>query len=210
MRLCVEDTGPGIPASLREKIFEPFFTTKEVGKGTGMGLSIVHGIATAGGGFVSCEGQPGQGARFAVFLPAVDEPASEEAELPPVDLQGSGHILFVDDEPMLVEMGQAMLQRLGYEVTVRTSSLEALTTFHNEPHRFDAVVTDQTMPGMTGVELARRMLAVQPQLPIILCTGFSSLISEEQAHLAGIKGFLMKPLTKRELGTLLKQVLANR
>jgi PAS domain S-box-containing protein len=210
MRLSVEDTGPGIPAALREKIFEPYFTTKEVGKGTGMGLSIVHGIATAGGGFITCEGEPDHGARLTLFLPIVDEPEPTDFIPTTVALEGSGHILLVDDEPMLVEMGQAMLERLGYEVTVRTSSLEALTTFHNEPDRFDVVITDQTMPGMTGVELARRMLAIRPQLPIILCTGFSNLVNEEQARLHGIKGFIMKPITKQEIGALLKEVLASR
>lgn len=210
MRLSVEDTGPGIPAALREKIFEPYFTTKEVGKGTGMGLAIVHGIATASGGFITCEGEPDHGARLTLFLPTVDEPEPTDFIPTTVALEGSGHILLVDDEPMLVEMGQAMLERLGYEVTVRTSSLEALTTFHNEPDRFDVVITDQTMPGMTGVELARRMLAIRPQLPIILCTGFSNLVNEEQARLHGIKGFIMKPITKQEIGALLKEVLASR
>ena len=117
------------------------------------------------------------------------------------------HILLVDDEEILTEMGRTMLERLGYEVTVRTSSLEALATFQNEPDRFDAVITDQTMPGMTGVDLARRMLQIRPDLPIILCTGYSNLVNEEQAKSYGIKGFAMKPLTKKEVATLLRTVL---
>ena len=116
-------------------------------------------------------------------------------------------ILLIDDEEMLVELGQAMLEHLGYQVTTRTSSLEALTTFQNDPHRFDAVITDQTMPGMTGLDLARRMLQIRPDLPIILCTGYSNLVTEEQSKRYGIKGFAMKPLTKKDMATLLRTVL---
>ena len=120
---------------------------------------------------------------------------------------GKEHILLVDDEEMLAEMGQTMLERLGYEVTVRTSSLEALSAFQNQPDRFDAVITDQTMPGMTGLDLARRMLQIRPGVPIILCTGHSNIASEAQAKLYGIRGYAMKPLTKSAIATLLRQVL---
>jgi CheY-like chemotaxis protein len=120
---------------------------------------------------------------------------------------GSEHILFIDDEEMLSEMGQNMLQRLGYRVTVRRSSLEALTTFQNQPDAYDLVITDQTMPGMTGIDLARRMLQIRPELPIILCTGYSSLISEDKAKSAGIRGFALKPLAKKYLAELIRKVL---
>ena len=208
--LTVEDTGPGIPAVVRQRIFEPFFTTKEVGRGTGMGLATVHGIVQKCGGFITCESEPGHGATFRVFLPAMaggsTSPAQRE-EVDETDRTGKGHILFVDDEQILVEMGGSMLERLGYEVTACTSSLEALTAFQNDPHRFDAVITDQTMPGMTGLDLAQRMLNIRPDLPIILCTGYSKLVDEAQARAWGIKGFAMKPLTKKEVAALLKAVL---
>ncbi|WP_319586422.1 response regulator [uncultured Desulfobulbus sp.] len=205
--LSVSDTGPGIAPEIRERIFEPYFTTKGVGQGTGLGLSIVHGIVAEHGGFITCESEPGRGATFRVFLPAINGDillADTTAEPVPT---GRERVLLVDDEEILTEMGQAMLERLGYEVTVRTGSLEALATFQNEPHRFDVVITDQTMPGMTGLDLARRMLQIRPDLPIILCTGYSNLVTAEQATRYGIKGFAMKPLAKKELATLLRTVL---
>jgi len=205
--LSVRDSGPGIPLEIRDKIFDPYFTTKEVGKGTGMGLAIIHGIVTTSGGFVVCNSEIGKGTVFQVFFPAFDQEAAGPP--PPTEAAPTGkeHILLIDDEEMLVEMGQTMLERLGYEVTVRTSSLEALSTFQNQPDRFDAVITDQTMPGMTGMDLARRMLQIRPGVPIILCTGHSNLASEAQANLYGIKGYAMKPMTKNEIGTLLRKVL---
>ena len=211
--LAVEDTGPGIPTAIRERIFDPFFTTKEVGRGTGMGLATVHGIVQKCGGFITCDSEPGHGATFRVFLPAI---ASESALQPPqeemdeTEWTGKGHILFVDDEQILVEMGQTLFERLGYQVTTRTSSLEALATFQSNPHQFDVVLTDQTMPGMTGLDLARRMLQIRPDLPIILCTGYSKLVDEEQARACGIKGFAFKPLVKKEIGELIKKVLDGR
>jgi CheY-like chemotaxis protein len=193
----------------RSHAFEPFYTTKETGKGTGMGLAIVHGIVESYGGYVFCRSQPGQGAAFHVVFPVFEEHAVAETrpfEAIPV---GSERILFVDDEEMLAEMGQAMLERLGYAVTVRTSSLDALTTFQNQPDRFDLVITDQTMPGMTGLDLARRMLQIRPELPIIRCTGFSNLVSEERAKAAGIKAFALKPLARREIAGLIREVLGR-
>ncbi len=207
VRLSVADTGPGIPPEIRDRIFDPYFTTKGVGKGTGMGLAIVDGIVRGSGGFITCESGPGRGTIFSIFLPIFDGEAPLVGEKTEPVASGSGRILLVDDEEILIEMGQAMLERLGYEVTVRTSSLEALTTFQNDPHRFDAVITDQTMPGMTGVDLARRMLQIRPDLPIILCTGYSNLVTEDQAKSYGIKGFTMKPLTMKEVSTLLRMVL---
>ncbi len=207
--LSVGDTGPGIPPEIRSKIFNPFFTTKEVGKGTGMGLAIVHGIATASGGFVTCESEPGNGAVFRVFFPALEEKVSREAPAAVAAPTGRERILFVDDDDILTEMGQTMLERLGYEVTVFTSSVAALAEFERQPDRFDAVITDQTMPEITGVDLARKMLRIRPDLPIILCTGFSNLVTEEQVKAYGIKGFAMKPLTKKEIAVLLRSVLED-
>jgi CheY-like chemotaxis protein len=199
VRLSVGDTGPGIPLDLQEKIFQPYFTTKEIGKGTGMGLAIVHRIVTNHGGFITCKSSPGNGTTFTFSFRPLPGRAPQSQPTPPVATTGREHILFVDDEQILVETGTAMLQRLGYQVTGRSGSLEALDIFQKQPHRFDAVITDQTMPEMTGIDLARRMLQIRPDLPIILCTGYSGLVSEEQALALGIKAFTMKPLTNKEL-----------
>jgi len=209
VRLSVADTGTGIPVEIKDRIFDPYFTTKGVGKGTGMGLAIVDGIVRGSGGFITCESKPGKGTVFAIYLPACDPEVVDTGEAADDSTNGSGHILLVDDEEILTEMGQTMLERIGYQVTTRTSSLEALTTFQNDPHHFDAVITDQTMPGMTGLDLARRMLQIRPELPIILCTGFSNLVDEAQAKAYGIKGFAMKPLTKKEIATLLGAVMQS-
>jgi len=208
--LAVRDTGPGIEPEIRNKIFDPYFTTKEAGKGTGLGLAIIHGIVTGYGGFVTCESELGKGTIFEIFFPAIEQQVF--SGIKPIEAAPSGneHILLVDDEEMLVDLGKTMLERLGYVVTVRTSSLEALTLLQNQPTQFDAVITDQTMSGMTGMELAWRMLRIRPDLPIILCTGYSNLINEEQAKNSGIKGFALKPFTKKEIATLLRKVLDDR
>ena len=207
VELAISDTGTGIPPEIRDKIFEPYFTTKEVGKGTGMGLSIIHGIVTSSRGVLTCESAPGTGTTFRIALPAIDEEGPAEIGLVEEAVPGKEHILFVDDEPLLVELGKTMLERLGYEVTACTGSAEALATFRAHPARFDAVVTDQTMPGMTGLEMAGHMLALRPAVPILLCTGYSSLVSEETALAMGIKGFALKPLTQKELSALLRAIL---
>jgi len=203
----VSDTGTGIEPEILDKIFDPYFTTKEVGKGTGMGLSIVHGIVTSCGGFVTCESEIGKGTVFNIFFPAIEERAVSEIKPMNVTPSGTERILFIDDEVMLAELGKTMLERLGYDVTIRTSSLEALAIFQKQPERFDAVITDQTMSDLTGMDLARQILQIRPDIPIILCTGYSTLISEEQAKVQGVKGFAMKPLSKNEIATLLRKVL---
>ncbi len=206
--LSVCDTGPGIPSEIRNKIFDPYFTTKEAGKGTGMGLAITQGIVTSYGGFVTCESEIGKGTVFEIFFPAINQKIiSDEGKPVKVAPLGTEHILLVDDEVMLADLGTAMLERLGYTVTMRTSSLEALALFQGEFEQFDAVITDQTMPDMTGIDLARQMLKIRPDIPIILCTGYSNLITEEQARAYGVKGFIMKPMTKRGISTLLRNVL---
>ena len=207
IELAIGDTGSGIPPNLIDRIFDPFFTTKELGKGTGMGLSIVHGIAKSCEGFVTVDSVLGRGTTFHVFLPAAAEeqpfPVSTEDSLP----RGSEHILFIDDEEMLTTLAKAMLERLGYLVTARTSSLEALTAFQNQPDRFDLAITDLTMPGMTGLDLSRRLLQIRPDLPIILCTGFSALVSEEKARSMGIRALAFKPLTKKDMALLIRKIL---
>ncbi len=204
--LTVADTGPGIPPEIFERIFDPYFTTKEMGRGTGLGLAIVHGTATALGGFVSCASTVGKGATFHVHLPAIEaaRPAqpAEVGDIP----TGKEHVLFVDDEPMLARLGKTMLERLGYHVTTCTDSLKALTLFQQRPSAFDVLITDQTMPVMTGLDLARNVLRLRPGLPIILCTGYSSLVDEASAKRYGIGGFLAKPLLRKELAKLLRDL----
>ena len=205
--LSISDTGPGIPNEIRDRIFDPYFTTKEVGKGTGMGLAIVHGIATSLGGFVTCESTLGQGAVFRVFLPAsLSDVVTTSTVSTDVVPTGKEHVLIVDDEEMLAELGKTMLERLGYHVTECTDSTMALSLLQEHPDAYDILVTDQTMPKMTGIDLARNALQIKPNLPIILCTGYSSLVDEEDAKQAGIRGFIMKPLTRKGLAELLAKV----
>ncbi|HCC53926.1 MAG TPA: hybrid sensor histidine kinase/response regulator [Desulfobulbaceae bacterium] len=206
IELTVSDTGTGIGPDIIDKIFDPYFTTKEAGKGTGMGLSITHVIVTGYGGKITVESTLGQGTTFHVYLPVIQEEAKEAAELNEAP-RGTGRILFIDDEEMLRELGQALLEDLGYTVTARSNSLEALTTFMNEPDQFDLVITDQTMPGITGVDLARRMLQIRPDIPIILCTGYSNLVDEESAKAIGIRDFALKPLSKSAIGHLVNKIL---
>nr|WP_320013007.1 PAS domain-containing protein [uncultured Desulfobulbus sp.] len=205
IHLVISDSGPGIPQEVIGRIFEPYFTTKGVGKGTGLGLSLVHGIVTSLGGVVTFDSSPEAGTAFHVYIPST---RAEESTSPGADdakLVGSEHILLVDDEEILAEMGKAMLERLGYQITTCCSSQEALEIFQKEPDRFDAVVTDQTMPGMTGMELARKILQFRPGIPIILCTGFSSSVNEERALENGIHSFILKPVRKGDLATALRR-----
>jgi len=205
--LTISDTGVGIDPEIWGRIFDPYFTTKGVGKGTGMGLSIVHGIVTSYRGFITIESNQGSGTVFRVYFPAIDGEMLTESKSVEMVPQGTESILFVDDETILAELGKAMLEQLGYSVTACTSGPDAWNTFNNQPDRFDAVVTDQTMPGLTGMDLAKQILQIRPDMPIILCTGYSTLVDERQARSLGIKGFAMKPLSKGMIATLLRKVL---
>ncbi len=207
IQLSIGDSGTGIAPTVKEKIFDPYFTTKEAGKGTGMGLSMVHGIVKQYGGFISFYSELGEGTVFYVFLPTVEKEVSTENDINGQIPIGRERILFVDDEEILAKMGKTMLERLGYHVTVRNSSLEALETFQNQPDEFDIVITDQTMPGMTGSDLSRRMLQIRPDIPIILCTGYSTIITEEKAKSMGIKEFAFKPIAKKDISKLVRKVL---
>ncbi len=207
LQLSVIDTGCGIEPEIINRIFDPYFTTKEVGKGTGMGLAMVHGIIKSYDGSISCESTVGKGTAFHIVLPATESRLPDNISSPKQAPKGNEHILLVDDEDILVQMGKAMLSRLGYKVTASNSSLDALVAFQSQPDNFDLVITDQTMPGMTGVDLAKRLLQIRPDLPIILCTGFSSIVSEEKAKSCGIKGFCLKPLTKKDLSVKIRSLL---
>jgi PAS domain S-box-containing protein len=207
IHLFVKDSGVGISQELVSRIFDPYFTTKDIGKGTGMGLAIVHGIVKGYDGTITCRSEPGEGTTFEILLPASPEQSKVKAQQAASVAVGSERILFIDDEKMLTQMASLMLGRLGYQVTTCNSSLEALEMFENQPEAFDLVITDQTMPEMTGVDLSRRILQLKPQQRIIICTGFSSLISESQAHAIGIKGFAHKPITKSDMAVLVRKVL---
>jgi CheY-like chemotaxis protein len=180
-----------------------------LGEGTGLGLSIVHGIVKQHNGYVTVESEPGKGSTFNVYFPKISEEPAADAVSDDDIPTGSERILFVDDEEALVEMGQDILAELGYEVTYRMNGSEALALFGLDPSRFDLVITDQTMPEMTGVELAKEILVIRPDMHIIMCTGFSHLVDADTAMAAGIKAFAMKPLTKREIAKTIRKALAN-
>jgi len=207
VRLEVSDTGHGMTRDTVDRIFDPFFTTKEKGQGTGMGLSVVHGIVESHGGAITVYSEPGRGSSFHVYLPALE--GGEEAHREPLGPVpgGTESVLFLDDEKALVEMGKQLLERLGYTVVGRSSSIEALEAFRAQPDKFDLVITDMTMPHMTGDALARELMRIRPAIPIILCTGFSEQISEEKAAAMGIKGYIMKPLVIRELAQAIRKAL---
>jgi PAS domain S-box-containing protein len=210
VRLTVQDTGHGMAPEIMERIFEPFFTTKGVGEGTGMGLAVVHGIVTSHEGAITVASTLGQGTTFAIYLPKIQE-ASADISGPDGPIpRGEERILFVDDEAVLAHMGQELLGHLGYRVVVHTSSLEALEDFRAAPQLFDVVITDQTMPHVTGEALAIELRRIRPDVPIILCTGFSHSMTAERAQELGIAAFLMKPLVTRDLALTIRQVLTQR
>jgi signal transduction histidine kinase/ActR/RegA family two-component response regulator len=210
VHLSVQDSGTGIEPDIMDRIFDPFFTTKEAGKGTGMGLSVVHGIVKDSGGLISIDSDPGKGTTVNVFFPVVDMTADPRPESTTPILSGNERVLFIDDEPMLIRLHKTLLEELGYRVTTSSSSPEALRMFQTHPEQFDLVITDQTMPEMTGSELATRMLRIRPDIPIILCSGFSSIITKEKAKSIGITTFVDKPVAKRHLAHLIREALEGR
>lgn len=207
VELKVADTGIGIDSKILHRIFEPFFTTKAKEKGTGMGLAVVHGIIKEHGGDIVVESRPGQGTTFTVLLPRVVSGIEREEESFTGVQKGAERILFIDDEKILLDLADKMLTSLGYRVTPMSSSLEALDTYRNTPEFYDLVITDHTMPHMTGFNLARHMLEINPHACIILCTGYSDSITQEKVESAGIKTLLYKPFGKRELAGAIRNVL---
>ena len=210
LKLTVRDTGHGLSPEILDKIFDPYFTTKEKGKGTGLGLAVVHGIVKDHHGTIHVQSELGKGTAVHIFFPQIKY-AGEAVMETGFRLDGipTGHerILFLDDEQVLVDIGKQLLERLGYEVTTRTSSIEALELFQAQPNKFDLVITDMTMPNMTGEKLARELVAIRRDIPIILCTGFSEHINEAKAKAIGIQKFVMKPFVMREMAKAIRQVL---
>jgi PAS domain S-box-containing protein len=210
LKISVRDTGHGMTSEVRERIFDPYFTTKDKGKGTGLGLAVVHGIVKSHKGGICAESEPGSGTCFHVYFPRIEQ-KKELADTATVQTFPTGHerVLFVDDEQDLVQIAEQMLSHLGYEVTTRMSSNEALELFRVNPKRFDLVITDMTMPNMTGDKLSKELMKIRPDIPIILCTGFSERISEEKAKVMGIKDFIMKPLAMGDLAKRIRKALEN-
>ncbi len=206
-KLTVSDTGCGIDSSVMDKIFDPFFTTKSVGEGTGLGLSVVYGIVRDQNGAIDISSEPGKGTTVTVYFPLTETEKIIQEDMPERISGGNERILFVDDEATLVELGNAILTSLGYHVTTRTSSIEALEAFRSRPHDFDLVITDMTMPNMRGDHLAKELLKIKQDLPIVLCTGFSEILSEARAKDIGIRGFIMKPITVKDIAKAVRDVL---
>lgn len=207
VKLTVVDNGPGIDSRVRERMFEPYFTTKAPGKGTGLGLSVVHGIVQSHGGFIKVYSEVAKGTSFHVFMPVAEGEGKAAAQSDTRLPGGSETLLLVDDEKALIDMAQQMLERLGYHVETRTSPLEAIEALRANPGKYDAVITDMTMPQMNGLNLAKKLLEVRSDLPILLCTGFSDQANEEKARAAGIKDFVFKPLTMSDFSNVLRKLL---
>ena len=208
VRLTVSDTGCGMTPEVVSRIFDPYYTTKIEDEGTGLGLAVVHGIVTNHGGTITVYSELGKGSVFHVYFPLI-----ERASITPEDFQegppvtGDERILFVDDEPVLANLAKQMLQKLGYKVVTRTSGVDALELFRNRPEVFDLVITDMTMPRMTGAELAKELMQIRPDIPVILCTGFSYSMSEAKAKAIGIREFAMKPIVMRDVAAVVRKVL---
>ncbi|MCX8043001.1 MAG: response regulator [Desulfobacterota bacterium] len=207
IELSVSDTGCGIPEELLDRIFDPFFTTKAEGKGTGLGLSVVHGIVKSHNGAITVKSTPGHGSCFTIYLPQSHELEKQQHTAPEQIQRGSGSILLVDDEQSIVDIGMQILTRLGYKVTGICDAREALALFHSTPDAFDVVITDYTMPRLTGDELIREIHSVRADIPIVLCTGYSDKMTREDALALGAQEFALKPLTQAMYAEVVHNVL---
>ena len=207
VKLMVKDTGTGIAPNNLERIFDPYFTTKAAGKGTGMGLAVAYGIVKSHSGHIKVYSALGEGTTFEILFPRIESKTisyDKKSDAPP---RGDERILFIDDEDFLVDLAKRMLEKLGYQVTVMKNPIEALELFKDKPDNFDLVISDMTMPGLTGIELAEQMMATHSDIPIILCTGYNELVNEEKIKSVGIKEFLMKPLEIKVLANTIRRAL---
>jgi CheY-like chemotaxis protein len=207
VKLSISDTGHGMDSETLDRIFDPYFTTKEQDKGTGMGLAVVHGIIKGQGGVIRVQSTPGKGTRFDILFPVMEKQMESETAALKALPTGNEHILFIDDEETLIDLGKSMLKKLGYRVETQTRPDEALETFGAAPHKFDLVISDMTMPGMTGNSLASELMKIRSDIPVIICTGYSERIDEQRAKDLGIKGLIMKPFTIRSLSKTVRDVL---
>jgi len=207
LKLSISDTGHGMSPNVLERIFDPYFTTKEMGEGTGLGLAVVHGIVKALDGTVTVYSERGKGSTFNVYLPAITSDVEPEFNAVESIPTGNERILFIDDEQPIVNLAKQVMERLGYDVVTKTDSIEALRLIQTNPAEFDLVITDLTMPNMAGDALAQEIMRIRPDIPIILCTGFSKRISEEKAKDLGIRAFINKPILKPEIAETIRKVL---
>jgi PAS domain S-box-containing protein len=207
VQLSISDTGHGMDSATMDRIFDPYFTTKEQDKGTGMGLAVVHGIIKGHGGGIRVQSKPGKGARFDILFPVMGKHMESETEELKALPTGNEHILFIDDEDTLIDLGESMLKKLGYGVETRIRPDEALEIFGKAPDKFDLVISDMTMPGMTGDVLAAELMKIRPDIPVVICTGYSERMDEQRARDLGIKGLIMKPFTIRSLSKTVRTVL---
>ena len=203
----MSDTGYGISPSIIKKIFDPHFSTKKGREERGLGLTVVYGIVKNHGGAITVYSEHNRGTTFNVFLPRIEGESEPKIDISTSLPRGNERILFVDDEYVLAELGEQMLEPLGYKVITQTKSVEALKTFKAQPEKFELVVTDMTMPDMNGFELAGKLLEIRPDLPIILCSGFSEMVTEEKAKAIGIREFVMKPIDLIEMAKLVSRTL---
>jgi CheY-like chemotaxis protein len=199
VQLTVSDNGIGIDPQSMEKIFDPYFTTKEPGKGTGMGLAVVHGIVKNHDGVISVYSEPGKGTAVRILFPVIRQKPLKEERTPEQLPKGNERILFIDDEKSIVNMANRILERLGYEVEGQTDSVEALEVFRADPYGFDLIITDMTMPGLNGYRFVTEAMTIRADTPIIMCTGLSERINEDLVKKMGIRRYLEKPINKREL-----------
>ena len=207
VKLSVEDTGCGMPPEIMNRIFDPYFTTKDVDKGTGMGLAVVHGIVEGHEGVLSVRSKPKEGSTFDILFPAVDGKCVLEPGMSGALSPGHERILFVDDEEAMANLNRQRLERLGYQVETRTDPFEALALFRSHPERFDLVITDMTMPGLSGDGLAQELMKIKPNIPVLLCTGYSDRIDKDKAQKMGLAGYALKPLDLIELARTVRDLL---
>lgn len=208
-QLSVEDTGTGIDPAILDRIFDPYFTTKQTRSGTGMGLTMVHGIVTKYNGGITVKSQPGRGTQFRIFLPLCPAAAKIEAPCHAESLSGRGRLLFIDDEPLILNLGTQYLSQLGYEVQSSDDAVEALKLYQRAPNRYDLVITDMTMPKLTGEMLVKEIFKINPDTPIIMCSGYSNDAVKNKIHTLRIKTFLQKPYQMRSLAKAIQQALTQ-